>query len=183
MQLDELRKSMSTLEQVLAKTNTDIKINLSVAQTAQTKLLNKFRQEFTVLLILAVIFAAAAIGNVNPLSFPLYLKIYLSSLLAVGAIWYIYLYRKLKGINIATLAPSQLFSGTANIKLLTLSGEIFFGAGFVVLFTLLFPNAWHYNRVAFWAMAVALLIVIIYSIVHYYPKYIKLFRDLNSIKE
>ena len=32
-------------------------------------------------------------------------------------------------------------------------------------------------------MAVALLIVIIYSIVHYYPKYIKLFRDLNSIKE
>ena len=169
MQLDELRKSMSTLEQVLAKTNADIKINLSVAQTAQTKLLKKFRQEFTVLLILVVIFAAAAIGNVNPLSFPLYLKIYLSSLLAVGAIWYIYLYSKLKCINI--------------IKLLTLSGEIFFGAGFVVLFTLLFPNAWHYNRVAFWAMAVALLIVIIYSIVHYYPKYIKLFRDLNSIKE
>ena len=29
MQLDELKKSMSTLDQLLAKTNTDIKINVS----------------------------------------------------------------------------------------------------------------------------------------------------------
>ncbi len=32
MQLNELKKSMSTLEQVLAKTNSDIKINVSTSQ-------------------------------------------------------------------------------------------------------------------------------------------------------
>lgn len=183
MQLDELKKNMSTLEQVLAKINTDIKINVSASETAQTKILKKFRMEFTVFLILAVVFAAAAIGNINPLSFPLYLKIYLSSVLAAAGLWYIYLYRRLKGINIATLTPTQLFSKTANIKLQTLSGEIFFGMCFVVLFTLLFPNAWAYNQKAFWAMAITLFIVIIFSALNYWPKYIKLFRDLNSIKE
>ena len=183
MQLDELKKSMSTLEQVLAKTNTDIKIDVSASKTAQTKLLKKFRMEYTVCLILAVVFAAAAIGNINPLSFPLHLKVYLSSFLTAAGLWYIYLYHRLKGINIATLTPTQLFSKTATIKLQTLSGEIFFGACLVVLFTLLFPNAWVYNQKAFWAMAITLFIVIIFSIFNYWPKYIKLFRDLNSIKD
>ncbi|MDE6100120.1 MAG: hypothetical protein K2G01_03675 [Paramuribaculum sp.] len=174
---------MSTLEQVLAKTNTDIRINVSASETAQTKILKKFRHGFTSSLILAVVFAAAAIGNINPLSFPLYLKVYLSSFLAAAGLWYIYLYRRLKDINIATLTPTQLFSKTATIKLQTLSGEIFFGACLVVLFTLLFPNAWVYNQMGFWAMAITLFIVVIYSIFYYWPKYIKLFRDLNSIKE
>lgn len=41
MQLNELKKSMSTLEQVLAKTNSDIKIDVSTSQTAKTKILKK----------------------------------------------------------------------------------------------------------------------------------------------
>ena len=86
------------------------------------------------MLLLAIIFVAAAIYNINPIAFPLYLKIYLSSFLAIGAIWYIYLYRKLKSINIAVLSPKQLFSKTATIKLLTLSGEIFIGMCLVFFF-------------------------------------------------
>ena len=39
MQLDELKKSMSTLDQLLAKTNTDIKINVSTSETAKSKIL------------------------------------------------------------------------------------------------------------------------------------------------
>lgn len=109
MKLNELKKSMSTLEQVLAKTNTDIKINVSASKTAQTKILKEFRKAYTSLLLVAIIFVAAAIYNINPISFPLYLKIYLSSFLAIGTIWYIYLYRKLKSINIAVLSPKQLF--------------------------------------------------------------------------
>jgi len=77
MQLDELKKSMSTLEQVLAKTNTEIKINVAVSETAQTKILKKFRQGAISCLILAVVFAASAIGGINPHSFPIGLKIYL----------------------------------------------------------------------------------------------------------
>ena len=179
MQLNELKKSMSTLEQVLAKTNTDIKINVSVSKTAQTKILKEFRKAYTS----AIIFVAAAIYNINPISFPLYLKIYLSSFLAIGAIWYIYLYRKLKSINIAVLSPKQLFSKTATIKLLTLSGEIFIGMCLVFFFALLLPSVWTFHRIGFWIMTIGLILGIVYSIFHYWPKYVKLFRDLNSIKE
>ena len=183
MQLDELKKSMSTLEQVLAKTNTDIKIDVSASETAQARILKKYRQGYTSCLILAAIFTAAIVGNINPESFPAYLKIYLVIYLLLGAIWYIVMYRKLRSINIATLPPAKLFSETSTIKLMALSGEIFFGIGITILFTLLFPKAWEYHRFGFWAMAVSLVIVIIYSVVHYWPQYIRLFRNLNSIKE
>ena len=126
MQLNELKKSMSTLEQVLAKTNTDIKINVSA---------------------------------------------------------YIYLYRKLKSINIAVLSPKQLFSKTATIKLLTLAGEIFIGMCLVSFFALLLPSVWTFHRIGFWIMTIGLILGIVYSIFHYWPQYVKLFRDLNSIKE
>ena len=39
MHLDKLKKGMSTLEQVLAKTNSDIKINVAASETAQSKIL------------------------------------------------------------------------------------------------------------------------------------------------
>ena len=75
MQLNELKKSMSTLEQVLAKTNSDIKINVSTSQTAKTKILKKIRQGFVSCIILAIVFTAMALGNIEPKSFPNYLKI------------------------------------------------------------------------------------------------------------
>ena len=58
MQLNELKKSMSTLEQVLAKTNSDIKINISTVQTAKTKILKKIRQGFVSCIIIAIVFTA-----------------------------------------------------------------------------------------------------------------------------
>lgn len=100
MELNELRKSMSTLEQVLAKTDADIKINVSASETAQAKILRKFRQGGIMCLILAAIFALAAIVNINPLSFPRYLKVYLTVLLMTGAAWYLFMSRRLKRINI-----------------------------------------------------------------------------------
>ena len=47
---------MSTLEQVLAKTDSDIKINVSASQTAKTKILKKIRQGFVSCIIIAVVF-------------------------------------------------------------------------------------------------------------------------------
>lgn len=182
MDLNELKKSMSTLDQVLAKTNSEIKINVSASETAKTKILKKFRQGYTSCLILAVVFTASLIGNINPESFPSYLKIYLVVYLLLGAIWYFFMHRKLRAINIAEFTPAKLVSKTSTIKLLALSGEVFFIIGLAVLFTLLFPNAWEYNRLGFWAMAITLVAVLIYSVLHYWPKYIKLFSDLNSIK-
>lgn len=183
MQLDELKKSMSTLEQVLAKTNTEIQINISASKTAQARILKKFRQGFISCLVLAAVFASAIAGNINPTSFPVYLKIYLVVYLLLGAIWYSILYTKLKHMNIAVLPSAKLFSQTATLKLMVLTGEIVFGIGIAVFFTLLFPNAWQYNRLGFWAMVVTLLIAIVYNAIHFWPRYIKLFHELNSIEE
>ena len=93
------------------------------------------------------------------------------------------MYIKLRNINIAALPPAELFSRTARLRLLVLSGEIVFGIGIVILLTLLLPNAWAYNRTGFWAMAVGLAVAVIFSVVHYWPQYIRLFRELDSIKE
>lgn len=183
MELNELKKSMSTLEQVLAKTNADIKIDVSASRTAQIKILKKFRQGFISCLILAVVFAAGAVGGINPQSFPLGQKIYLVIYLMLGAAWYGFMHRKLRNINIAALPPAKLFAKTANIRMLMLSGEVFFMIGIVILFTMLFPTAWTFNRIGFWAMIITLAAAIIFSAIHYWPQYIKLFRDLNSIKE
>ena len=182
MQLDELKHSMSLLDQILAKTSVDVQINVSAAQTAQSKMLKNFRQGFTTCLVLAVVFAAAIAGGINPLSFPVGLKVYLVAYLLLAAIWYVFLYRRLKSIDIAALAPAKLISITSTLKLLALSGEVFFGIGIAVLFALLIPDIWAFNRIGFWAVIVALVFAIIYSIVHLWPQYIKLFRDLNTLK-
>lgn len=182
MQLDELKKSMSTLDQVLAKTNSEININVSASETAKAKILRKFRQSFSSCLILAVVFAAMIAGGINQQSLSINLQIYLVVYLLLAAIWYMFLYRRLSNINIATLPPAKLFSKTANIKMLVLSGEIFFGIGLVILFTILIPNTWAVNLIGFWAMIATLAVAIILGVIYYWPKYIKLFRDLNSIK-
>lgn len=183
MQLNELKKSMSTLEQALAKTNNEITIDTSASATARARLLKKFRKGFICCLVLAVVFAATAIGDTNPVSIPLHIKIYLSSFLALGAIWYISLYRKLTGIQISDIAPSQLLAETSTIKLLTISGEIFFGGCLIVLFALLLPHEWIYSPIGFWATVIVLMIGVLLGFIHYIPQYRKLFRDLNSIKE
>ena len=183
MQLDELKKSMSALEQVLAKTNSDIKINVSASQTAKTKILKKIRQGFVSCIIIAVVFAAMAFGNIESQSFPNYLKIGMAVCLAVGAVWYIFVYSQLSRIDIAALPPAKLFSRTANIKLMMISGEVFFIVCLAVFFTLLFQSFWSYNQTAFWATVATILFAIVYGIVHTWPQYIKLFRDLNSVKE
>lgn len=183
MQLDELKKNMSTLEQVLAKTNPEIRINVAASETAKSKILKKFRQGFTGCLVLAVSFAAMAIANVSPQSFPDYLKIGMSICLALGAVWYAFMYRKLKRIDIAALPPAQLFSRTATLKLMVLSGELFFLICLAVFFTLLFQVAWTHNRIGFWAMTATLVYAIVAGILHYWPQYIRLFRELDYIKD
>jgi hypothetical protein len=183
MQLNELKKSMSTLEQVLAKTNSDIKIDISTAQTAKTKILKKIRQGFVSCIIIAIIFTSMALGNIEPQSFPNYLKIGMAVCLAVGAVWYIFVYLRLNSIDVAALSPANLFSKTANIKLMMISGEAFFIVCLVIFFTLLSQSFWNYNQTGFWAMVATILFAVIYGIVHMWPQYVKLFRDLNSIKE
>ena len=96
MQLDELKKICQKLDKVLDKTGSDIKINVAASETAQTKILKKFRQVMTNCAMLAVVFTAMIIGGFSPQKFTLQFKIYLVIYLLICAIWYGYLYFTLK---------------------------------------------------------------------------------------
>lgn len=183
MQLEDIKKSMSTLDQILAKTNTEIKINISISNTSKSKILKQLRKAFVACTILAIVFAMMAIGNVSPQSFPNYIKISMSVCLAFGAIWYLIIYKRLNRINVISLTPAEFFSKTTHIKIMVISGEIFFIVCLSVFFTILFQSFWNFNLIGFWAMAATILFAIIYGIVYLWPQYIKLFRDLNSIRE
>lgn len=183
MELEDLKKSMSTLEKVLAKTNADIKIDVSASETAKAKLLKKLRTNIISNIILAVIFIASIFAGINQQEFPINLRIYLITLILLSAIWNLFIYTKINRVNIAVLPPAKLFIETSNIKMLMMSGEILLLMGLVVFFTLVFPYAWTYNHFGFFGMIGGIIAVVIYSVLYFYPKYIKLFRDLNSIKE
>lgn len=183
MQLDKLKRNMSTLERLLEKTDKEIRIDTTTSATARTRLLKKFRGALITCLSLAVVFGCSAIANINPESFPLHLKIFLVVILLLACIWYTFMYLELKRTDVFSLPPARLFSKTAMLKLWMLSGEIVFAICMAVFFTLLFPHAWQYHRFGFWAMAVSLVIAIAYTVVRQYPQYIRLFRDLDSIKE
>ncbi|MDE6533714.1 MAG: hypothetical protein K2M27_09315 [Muribaculaceae bacterium] len=183
MQLDELKNSMSTLEQVLAKTNTGIMINVSASESAKTKILRKYRQNIISCAIIAIVFGLLWIGNVNNDKLPNFIKAFISILNAFAAIWYIFLFSMLKKIDIACSSPVALFKKTATLKLLNLTGEILMGIAIVILFTLFFQHLWlHKYSTAFWTTAITLAISLAISAIYIIPKYLKLFRDLNSIK-
>lgn len=150
MQLEELKRDITVLEQLLAKTNSVIEVNVSASETAQGKILKKFRQSSVNGMILAVVFACLWIGNVSSSELPDMFKafIVIQSLLAAG--WYLYLYSRLRRVDISSLTPGRLFSETTKIKILTLSGEVFFGIVLTAFFTLLLSFLFGRNPLAFW---------------------------------
>lgn len=183
MQLNELKRNMSVLEQVLAKTSADIEINLSASESAQKKILRKYRQSFTNSLILAAVFSCLLMGNVSPEKLPNFYKIFIVILSLLAAGWYIFLFMRLKKINIARLSPTKLFSEMTTIKILTLSGEVFFGLVLTVFFMLLLSYMLDNNPLAFRLTVGLLIFALAGSVLYAWPRYIKLFGDLTTIKE
>lgn len=183
MELNELKNSMSTLEQVLAKTNSDIKINVSASETAQTKILGKYRKNMLSCAILAIVFVSLWIGNVNPDKLPNIYKASIAAITAIAAVWYALLYFKLKNVRIASTPPATLVAKTATIKLLAYAGELFFVLVLTVFFTCLLSDMLVMNRLAFWLIVVTLFAGLLCSAFYIWPRCMKLFRELHSIKE
>lgn len=182
MQLDELKQNMSLLEQVLSKSSVEITINVSASETAKNKLLVKYRQAVINNFILAVVFGCLWIGNVTPDKLPNFFKAFISIMAIVASGWYVFLFFKLKSVNIAGETPARLFSETTRIKIFTLSGEIFFGLVLGVFFTLLLSWLFVLNPLAFKLIIVTLVFGLVLGVIYVWPQYMKLFRDLNSIK-
>ncbi len=182
MQLVELKKNMSVLDQVLAKTSTNIEINVTASNTARERILKKYRQSCTNCLIITAVFICLLIGNVSATELPNMYKAYIAIMCAMASVWYIFLFFRLKNINISELVPRELFAATTKIKMLTLSGEIFFGIALAVFFTLLLSDMLEKSPIVFVLIVATLAFGLIRSAVYFWPRYIKLFRDLSSIK-
>ena len=182
MELSNLKKNMSVLEQVLAKSNEEIKIDVSVSETAQTKLAKVYKQNVRNCLLASIIPVVLLLSGSNTNSFPLYLKIFLLVYLLLGAAWYGYLWNTIRNISITTLTPVSLLSATSKLKFYSLAGEIFFIIGLTVFFSLFLSNLWNFSPLSFGLVIGTLLFGITFTLTFYVPKIRKVFNEMELIK-
>ena len=182
MELSDLKKNMSILQQVLAKSNDEFKIDISASETAQSKLAKVFQQNLRNCLLASTIPIVLLVSCANTGSFPLYLKIFLLVYLLLGAGWYGYLWRITRKIDIITLTPISLLSATSKLKLYTMASEIFFIIGLTVFFSLFLSNLWNFSPLSFGLVIGTLLFGITFTLTIYVPKIRKIFNEMESLK-
>ena len=182
MELSDLKKDMSILEQVLAKSNEEFTIDFSASETAQSKLAKVYKQNVRNCLLASIIPIVLLVSGANSGSFPLYLKIFLLVYLLLGAAWYGYLWNTTRKISITTLTPVSLLSITSKLKFYTLAGEIFFIVGLTIFFSLFLSNLWDFSPLSFGLVIGTLIFGITFTLTFYVPKIRKVFKELESLK-
>lgn len=183
MNLDELKKSMSTLDDVLAeKSGETIDFNTATCNTAQKRIMKKYRHGATSCVILAVVFLIAWNAGLGKDAFPIAYKLFLGAFMAVAAIWYAYLYFKTRKIDIATSTPMQTMKQVASLRFCVLTGEIVLGMILVVFFTLFLSNLWVVGRYRFWIVIAAIVAFIAISVTVNLPRTIRDFKNLTATK-
>ena len=181
MNFDELKKSMSTLDDVLAeKSGAEINLNTTTCDTAQKRIMKLYSQGAASCVILAVVFTIAWNTGFGNDAFPLAYKLYLVNFLAVAAVWYAYLYSKTKNIDIAASTPMQTMKQVASLRFYALTGEIVLGMAIAVFFTLFLSNLWVVGQYRFWIVISAIVIFIILLTTVYLPRTIRDFRNLTA---
>ena len=182
MDLDELKKSMSTLDDVLARKNNDpIRFNTDMCNSAQSRIARQYRKNILMCGVLAVVFLLTGIGGVNEAIFPSGLKFFLSVYLGISALWYTYLYVRTKKINILSDTPIETMNKVAGLRLSALSGEIVLAICLTVFFTLLLSHIWPLAHYIVWVICGALLVASIYSAV-IMRRHIQDFKNLTSME-
>lgn len=182
MEISDLKKNMSVLEQVLAKSNEEFMIDISTSETAQSKLANVYKQNVRNCLLASIIPVVLLLSGSNTSIFPLYLKIFLFVYLLFGATWYAFLWGTAKKINIITLTPISLITAASKLKLYTLAGEIFFIIGLTVFFSLFLSNLWNFSPLSFGLVIGSLLFGITFTLTFYVPKLRKVFNEMEALK-
>ena len=182
MEFSELKKDLSVLQKVLAKSNEEFKIDVSASETAQSKLAKVFQQNLRNCLLASIIPVVLLLSGSHTNSFPLYLKIFLLVYLLLSTAWYAFLWGTVKKINIISLTPISLLSTTSKLKLYTLAGEIFFIIVLTVFFSLFLSNLWNFSPLSFGLVIATLFFGIIFTLTFYVPKIRKIFKELESIK-
>lgn len=182
MNLDELKNSMSTLEDVLAeKSNDKIQLNTDTCNTAQKRIMRMYLKGVVCCLVTAVMFLIAWNAGLGRDAFPLAYKLFLEVFLTIGALWYAYLYIKTKKINIAASTPMQVIKQVASLRLYALSGEIVLCMAMVVFYTLFLSNLWTVGPYRFWTIIAAIAVFLILLVTVFIPRTIRDFTNLTSM--
>lgn len=180
MNLDELKKNMSTLDDVLAeRKDAPIRLDTGTCNSAQHRIARLYRKNILMCGVLAVVFLVTGIGGVNEEIFPSGLKFFLSMILAISALWYTYLYSCTKKINVLSDTPMETMNKVATLRLSAMIGEMVLAICLTVFFTLLLSHLWTLAHYKVWIMSGALLVALIYSAI-LMRKNIRDFKDLTA---
>ncbi len=181
MNLDELKKSMATLDDALAqKNNESIKLNLDTCTSAQIRIVRQYRKNILMCSVLAIVFIILWLSGTDESSFPVAMKGFLGIFMAASAAIYFFLYRFAQNIRVATSTPMQTMKQVASLRLYALIAEIFLAIVLAVFFTLFLSNLWTVKQYTFWLVAGALFISLVIAAVML-PNKIKDFRELSAI--
>ncbi len=182
MDLDELKKSMSTLDDVLAKETSDnINLKSTKCDTAQRRIMKMYCKGAISCPILAVVFLCAWNSGFGNDAFPTALKIFLCIFLCIATIWYGYLYFKTKKIDISVSTPMQTMRQVSTLRLFALIGEFVLGMAMAVFFTLFLSNLWVVGRYRFWIVIAATGVFLILLTTVFLPRTIRDFKNLTAI--
>ncbi len=183
MNLDELKKSMSTLDDVLAQKSGDpINFETKTCDTAQKKIMRMYRNGAIICGLFIPFFLIAWHSGLGNDAFPLSYKIFLESFLFIAAIWYAFLYSKTKKINILVSTPMQTMKEVASLRLYALTGEIVLGMAMAVFFTLFLSNLWVVGPYRFWIVLTATVIFLILLVTIFLPRTIQNFKNLTAME-
>lgn len=183
MQLDDLKKSMSTLDDILAEKSVgNIHLDTETCANAQNRVMSKYRKGALSCAILAVVYLIGWNVGLGKDAFPLAYKLYLGIYLVIATLWYSYLYVKTKKINIAVYTPMQTLKQVSTLRLYTLTGEIVLGMAMAVFFTLFLSNLWVVGRYRFWVIIAATVVYTVLLITIFIPRTIRDFKNLSAIE-
>lgn len=178
MNLDEFKKSMSTLDDVLAqKSNEPVKFNSDTCRSAQGRIAKLYRQNILMCGILAIVFLLTGICGVNEEVFPKGLKLFLAIFLGLATLWYGVLYTKTKRINVITDTPMETMRKVAGLRLFALVGEVVGLTITTVFFTLLLTHLWSVAHYKVWLIVGALIVAVVFTIMRLHQN----IRDFNNL--
>ncbi len=182
MNLDQLKDSMSTLDEMLAqKGYNTIRLNTSTCNTAQKKIMKRYSQGALASLLIGAIFILQWQAGLGVDKFPFHLRIFLIIFLAISAVWYLFLYSKTKKINIFVSTPMQTVRQVASLRRYALVAEITLALAMTVFFTLFLSNLWNIKAASFWVIIAFLAIEVILFLAVFLPHIIRDFSNLTSM--
>ncbi len=181
MNLDELKKSMSTLDDFLAQKSGDsIDFNTSTCTSAQNRIAKQYRNSILSSGVLAVVFIGLWLSGNDQPSFPVVMKGFLGVFMAVVTIGYAILYRFVRNIKVTSDSPITVMKQVTSLRLYALIAEIIIAIVLTVFFTIFLSNLWALGSYTFWLVAGALCVSLIIAAIML-PKKIRDFNDLTAL--